>query len=158
MGENAEAVAANLTSRRNVTIEITNLTNNYCLINPKVFLDRVVLLSHPTNSATSQNRDCNEALFKKMYYDKEPKDFVRMEANGSGITYEGRYLDIKATMSPLGRSIMKDFPGPIVGPSLLRNNISESECGSTILEELVVQTGVEVASGEGGVYVVWIHA
>lgn len=35
MTESAEAVAANLSSRRSVTIEITNLTNNYCLINPK---------------------------------------------------------------------------------------------------------------------------
>jgi len=35
MSESAEALAANLTSRRNVTIEISNLTNNYCLINPK---------------------------------------------------------------------------------------------------------------------------
>lgn len=35
MAESAEAVVANLSSRRNVTIEITNLTNNYCLINPK---------------------------------------------------------------------------------------------------------------------------
>lgn len=34
MSESAEALAANLKSRRNVTIEITNLTNNYCLIDP----------------------------------------------------------------------------------------------------------------------------
>lgn len=35
MSESAEALAANLKSRRNVTIEITNLTNSYCLIDPK---------------------------------------------------------------------------------------------------------------------------
>lgn len=35
MSESAEALAANQTSRRNVTIEITNLTNNYCLLDPK---------------------------------------------------------------------------------------------------------------------------
>lgn len=34
MSESAEALAANLTSRRNVTVEITNVTNNYCLIDP----------------------------------------------------------------------------------------------------------------------------
>ncbi|CAL8265240.1 unnamed protein product [Gadus morhua 'NCC'] len=39
MSETAEAVAANITTRRNVTIEISNVTNNYCLINPRVFLD-----------------------------------------------------------------------------------------------------------------------
>lgn len=35
MGESAEALAAKIESRRNVTIEITNLTNEYCLIDPK---------------------------------------------------------------------------------------------------------------------------
>lgn len=35
MPETAEAVAATVTTRRNATIEITNLTNNYCLLNPK---------------------------------------------------------------------------------------------------------------------------
>lgn len=35
MSESAEAVAADVSSRRSVTVEITNVTNNYCLINPK---------------------------------------------------------------------------------------------------------------------------
>lgn len=35
MGETAEALAANITSSRNVTIEITNLTNSFCLVDPK---------------------------------------------------------------------------------------------------------------------------
>lgn len=35
MSESAEALAANLKSSRNVTIEITNLTNSYCLVDPK---------------------------------------------------------------------------------------------------------------------------
>ena len=34
MSETAEALAANLKSRRNVTIEISNVTNNYCLLDP----------------------------------------------------------------------------------------------------------------------------
>lgn len=34
MSESAEALAANLKSRRNVTIEITNVTNTYCLLDP----------------------------------------------------------------------------------------------------------------------------
>ncbi|KAG1967948.1 actinoporin-like protein [Pimephales promelas] len=34
MTESAEAAAANVSSRRHGTIEITNLTNNYCLIKP----------------------------------------------------------------------------------------------------------------------------
>ncbi|XP_036405215.1 actinoporin-like protein [Megalops cyprinoides] len=168
MSESAEAVAANLSSRRNVTIEITNLTNNYCLLNPKVFLEsgdtynppqptvrplktEVCTFSKSSAKATgsvgvltydlfertrndyietlalmfsvpydynmyknwfavgiySKGRNCDESLYKEMYYQKEQKDFVREEATGSGINYVGNYLDIKATMSPMGRAIMK---------------------------------------------------
>lgn len=35
MPETAEAVSATLTTNRNCTIEITNVSSNYCLINPK---------------------------------------------------------------------------------------------------------------------------
>ncbi|XP_069579465.1 DELTA-stichotoxin-Hmg2b-like [Brachyistius frenatus] len=168
MSESAEAVAANLTSRRNVTIEITNLTNDYCLIDPKVFLENgnchsppqptvrplktevcifskssskatgavgvltydlyerhrkradekiVIMFSVPYDSNMYKNwfavgiynkdKECDEKLYKEMYYNKEQHGFVRAEANGSGITFEGNKQDVKATMSPLGRSIMK---------------------------------------------------
>ncbi|KAK7940581.1 hypothetical protein WMY93_003907 [Mugilogobius chulae] len=39
MTESAEQVAADVDSKRSVTIEISNITNNYCLINPRVYLD-----------------------------------------------------------------------------------------------------------------------
>ncbi|CAL1600128.1 unnamed protein product [Knipowitschia caucasica] len=168
MTESAEAVAAALSSRRSVTIEITNLSGNYCLINPKVYLEKgsipvppqptvrplktevcnfskdsgrasgavgvltydlfeqkrhdfietvAIMFSVPYDGNMYKNwfalgiypkgTECNEALYKKMYYDKEPQGFVRMEAVGSGITFEGSYLDVKTTMSPLGRAIMK---------------------------------------------------
>lgn len=55
----------------------------------------------------SLGKECNESLYKEMYYNKEQQGFVREEAKGSGITYQGLRLDIKATMSPLGRAIMK---------------------------------------------------
>jgi len=32
---------------------------------------------------------------------------VREEPNGSGINFEGKCLDIRATMCPLGRAIIK---------------------------------------------------
>lgn len=35
MSESAEALAANQKSRRNVTIEITNMTSDFCLLDPK---------------------------------------------------------------------------------------------------------------------------
>lgn len=53
-----------------------------------------------------KDKECNEKMYKEMYYNKE-EGFVRMEANGSGLTFEGNNLDIKGTMSPMGRAIMK---------------------------------------------------
>ncbi|KAL7371969.1 hypothetical protein ABVT39_007895 [Epinephelus coioides] len=167
MSESAEALAANLKSRRNVTIEITNLSSNYCLIDPKVFLDNghvhsppqptvrsmktevcnfskgsgktsgavgvltydlyhqqhgvtekmAIMFSVPYDYNIYQNwaglgiyekgQECNEALYKEMYYEKEQKRFLRDEAKGNGFTYVGRNLDIKGIMSPMGRAIMK---------------------------------------------------
>ncbi|XP_012674541.2 DELTA-stichotoxin-Hcr4b-like [Clupea harengus] len=168
MPETAEAVSATLTTRRNATIEITNLTTNYCLLNPKVFLEsgetvnppqptvrplktEVCAFSKTSAKATGsvgvmtyelyersrkdaaetlaimfsipwdynvyknwyaigfypKGKECDEALYKEMYYDKEPKGFVRMEANGSGLTFQGSNLDIKATMCPMEKAIMK---------------------------------------------------
>ncbi|KAM4525744.1 DELTA-stichotoxin-Hcr4a-like [Fundulus diaphanus] len=168
MSESAETLAANLKSRRNVTVEITNLTSEYCLINPKVFLDSGCISSPPqptirplktevcnfskisakptgavgvltyelfrrgTNSAKeiiaimfsvpydmnmyknwfavgiyNQGKECNEGLYKEMYYNKEQKGFVRQEASGCGLNFDGNSLEIKATMSPTGKSMMK---------------------------------------------------
>ncbi|XP_014896344.1 echotoxin-2-like [Poecilia latipinna] len=170
MTESAEAVAADVTSKRSVTIEISNITNNYCLISPKTYLDNGEVFNPPQptvrplktevctftksgGKATgsvgvltydlferSQNdyietlaimfsvpwdfnlyknwfavgiykkgRNCDKDLFKEMYYEKKENEhgFVRGEANGSGINYVGNYLDIKATMCPLGNAIMK---------------------------------------------------
>ncbi|KAM3864291.1 DELTA-sagatoxin-Srs1a-like [Diretmus argenteus] len=168
MAEMAEAVAATVTTRRNITIEISNLTNSYCLINPRVFLDsgetynppqptvrplktEVCTFSKSSSKATgtvgvltydlferskndyietlaimfsvpwdyniyknwfavgiySKGRACDESLFKEMYNEKNQHGFVREKADGSGINYVGNYLDIKATMSPMGKAIMK---------------------------------------------------
>uniref|UniRef100_A0A8C6SQZ1 Actinoporin n=1 Tax=Neogobius melanostomus TaxID=47308 RepID=A0A8C6SQZ1_9GOBI len=168
MSESADTVAANQKSRRNVTIEISNLTSSYCLINPKVYLENggthippqpsvrplktelcnftkdggkssgavgvltydlferghndyietvALMFSVPYDYNLYQNwvgvgiypkdKACDEALYKEMYYSKEQTSFVREKANGSGITYEGNNLDVKVTMSPLGRAIMK---------------------------------------------------
>lgn len=56
-----------------------------------------------------KGRDCDKNLYKEMYYEKNEKahGFVRAEATGSGINHVGDHLDIKATMCPMGRSIVK---------------------------------------------------
>ncbi|XP_070837831.1 actinoporin-like protein [Chaetodon trifascialis] len=170
MTESAEAVAADVTSRRSATIEISNITNNYCLINPKVYLDNGEMYNPPqptvrplktevctftksSGKATGcigvltydlfarehndyaetlaimfsvpwdynlyknwfavgiykKGRNCDKDLFKEMYYEKKQQEhgFVREEATGSGINYVGNALDIRATMCPVGKSIMK---------------------------------------------------
>lgn len=52
---------------------------------------------------------CNEGLYKQMYNEKKQAEhgFIREKANGSGISYVGSNLDIRATMNPLGKAIMK---------------------------------------------------
>ncbi len=54
-----------------------------------------------------KGKECDQALYKEMYYQKNPQGFVREEANGSSINFEGKSLDIRATMCPLGRAIIK---------------------------------------------------
>ncbi|XP_029977994.1 DELTA-stichotoxin-Hcr4a-like [Sphaeramia orbicularis] len=167
MSESAEHVAANLKSRRNVTIEFINVTSKYCLINPKVYLEsgQVHVPPQPTvrpfktevcnfsktSAKTSgavgvltydlyhqlngtaerlaimfsvpydynlyknwfavgiygKDRECDEGLYKEMYYSKDQRSFVREEAVGSTITCLGRQVDVKAAMSPMERAIMK---------------------------------------------------
>ncbi|KAM9392505.1 actinoporin-like protein [Pholidichthys leucotaenia] len=54
-----------------------------------------------------KDRSCDESLYKELYYEKHPKGFVREEANGSGILYSGDHLEIRATMCPMGKAIIK---------------------------------------------------
>lgn len=54
-----------------------------------------------------KGRETDKELYKEMYYSKDQKDFTREECSGSGINFVGDYLDIKATMNPLGKAIMK---------------------------------------------------
>lgn len=54
-----------------------------------------------------EDQECNEALYKEMYYEKKPKSFTRREADGCCISYEGEEVEVLCTMSPMGRSIMK---------------------------------------------------
>ncbi|XP_028267699.1 DELTA-sagatoxin-Srs1a-like isoform X2 [Parambassis ranga] len=170
MTESAEAVVADVSSIRSMTIEISNITNSYCLINPRVHLENgetynppqptvrplktelctftkcgskaagsvgvltydlfersqndyietlAIMFSVPWDYKLNKNwfavgiykkgRNCDKDLYKEMYYEKKQHEhgFIREEANGSGINYVGDYLDIKATMCPMGKAIMK---------------------------------------------------
>ncbi|KAM3591538.1 uncharacterized protein V6R79_003410 [Siganus canaliculatus] len=166
MSESAEAVAANLESSRYITIEITNITNQFCLIDPSLYLESgnchnppqpsirpqctevcnfvkskvkatgavgvlaydvykqhagitkriVIMFSVPYDQNFYKNwlavgmfdkdTEVDKSLYKSMYNDPE-SGFVRKASDGSIVTYTSDELVIMATMSPLGRSIMK---------------------------------------------------
>ncbi|KAL2101276.1 hypothetical protein ACEWY4_003037 [Coilia grayii] len=168
MPETAEAVSATLTTNRNCTVEITNVSSSYCLINPKVFMSsgfcfhppqptvrttktEVCSFTKDDNTATGavgiltydmfhmQNRmcteraavmfsvpfdknlyknwlaigvfevgrNCDKTLYEHMYEGKDFTHFTRVEAGGSGLLHRGAYVDLRATMSNTGHSILK---------------------------------------------------
>lgn len=168
MLKTAEAVSATLTTHRNCTIEITNVSNNYCLINPKVYMSsgfchhppqptvrsmktEVCSFTKDDNTATGavglltydlfhmQSRVCNEqvaimfsvpfdfnlyknrlavgvfegsrscdkTLYSQMYDGKDLPNQSRAETQGSGLEHRAQYVDLRATMSSIGRAIVK---------------------------------------------------
>ncbi|KAJ8364598.1 hypothetical protein SKAU_G00134290, partial [Synaphobranchus kaupii] len=168
MPETAEEFSSNLTTNRNCTVEITNVSSTFCLINPKVYMNSgytfnppqptvrttmtevcsfskkedtasgsvgvltyelfdmqkrhcneliAVMFSVPFDYNFYKNwlgvgifehtRTCDEDLYKHMYYDKDMTNFTRAESTGSGLEYKGRVVDLRASMSNVGRSIIK---------------------------------------------------
>ncbi|XP_030649015.1 DELTA-sagatoxin-Srs1a [Chanos chanos] len=168
MPETAEAVSATLTTNRNCTVEITNISGSYCLINPKVHMTsgfcfhppqptvrstktEVCSFTKDDNTATGavgvltydlfhmqnrlcterlalmfsvpfdrnlyknylalgifeNHRSCDKDLYNHMYEGKDFTQFTRVEAGGSGVTYKGTHVDLRATMSDMGKAIIK---------------------------------------------------
>ncbi|KAE8283875.1 DELTA-sagatoxin-Srs1a [Larimichthys crocea] len=50
---------------------------------------------------------CDDKLYDLMYKGKDFTNFVRHEADGSGVKYQGRAVDVRACMSDEGRAIVK---------------------------------------------------
>lgn len=50
---------------------------------------------------------CDESLYKHMYDSKTMDNFARVEAKGSGLTFKGQKVDVRATMSEIGKAIVK---------------------------------------------------
>ena len=50
---------------------------------------------------------CDGRLHDRMYDGKEPGGFARSEADGSGLVYNATYADLRATMSSVGKAIVK---------------------------------------------------
>ncbi|XP_062298476.1 DELTA-sagatoxin-Srs1a-like [Scomber scombrus] len=168
MPETAESHSVTLTTNRNCTVEITNVSSNYCLVNPKVYMESGFCYNPPQptvrttktevcsfikddNTASGavgvmtyelfdmRSRHCNELiavmfsvpfdynfyknwlgvgifehtracdkkLYNLMYNDKDFTNFARHEANGAGVVYQGRAVDVRACMSDEGKAIIK---------------------------------------------------
>ncbi|XP_077594846.1 DELTA-actitoxin-Aeq1a-like [Stigmatopora nigra] len=168
MPETAESHAFHLTTNRNCTIEVLNLTSAFCLTNPKVHMESgfpysppqptvrlgrgevcsftkddntasgavglltyelfhmskkqcsemlAVMFSVPFDYTFYKNwvgvgifpksRQTDEKLYKEMYNSKDQGDFVRHKADGSGVEYRGRELEVAACMSNEGHAIIK---------------------------------------------------
>nr|XP_020463097.1 bryoporin-like [Monopterus albus] len=168
MPETGEAVSAILTTNRNCTIEIINVSSNYCLINPKVYMtsgfchhppqptvrttmtevcsftkddntatgavglltydlfhmksrvcsERVaIMFSVPFDHSLYKNRlavgvvdqscACDKKLYDQMYEGKDLSHFICAETNGSGLEFKAANVDLRATMSNIGKAIVK---------------------------------------------------
>ncbi|XP_029294147.1 bryoporin [Cottoperca gobio] len=168
MPETAEAVSATLTTNRNCTVEISNVSAGYCLINPKVYMSsgfchhppqptirttmtEVCSFTKDDNTATGavglltydlfhmQSRVCSERmaimfsvpydqnlyknrlavgmvehshacdkqLYNMLYDGKDLSNFTRSESHGSGLEYHAKYVELRATMSAIGKAIVK---------------------------------------------------
>ncbi|XP_018922507.1 bryoporin-like isoform X1 [Cyprinus carpio] len=166
--QNAEAVSATINTNRNCTVEITNVSSIYCLINPKVYMSsgfsyhppqptirtaktEVCSFTKDDNTATGavgiltydlfhmqnrmstermailfsvpfdyhlyknvmgiglfeSSRGCDKALYKHMYEGKDFSQFTRADAGGSGIIHKAKKIDLRATMSTVGKAIIK---------------------------------------------------
>ncbi|XP_077359962.1 DELTA-thalatoxin-Avl1a-like [Festucalex cinctus] len=168
MPETAESHAFHLTTNRNCTIEVLNLTSSFCLHNPMVHMESGFPYSPPQPTVRVQRGEvcsftkddktasgavglltyelfhmhkkmCNEmlavmfsvpfdyniyknwmavGLFPKgkatdhklydfMYKSKDETNFVRHKADGSGVEFRGREVDVAACMSDEGHAIIK---------------------------------------------------
>lgn len=54
-----------------------------------------------------QSRACDKQLYDRMYDGKDLSNFTRSEANGCGLEYKATYVDLRATMSTVGKAMVK---------------------------------------------------
>lgn len=54
-----------------------------------------------------QSRACDEKLYELMYDGQDCSNFVRSEKSGSGLEYVALNVDLRATMSSIGKAIIK---------------------------------------------------
>lgn len=53
------------------------------------------------------SRECDKHLYDQMYDGKDLSNFVRADTNGSGLEYKTQDVELRATMSTIGKAIVK---------------------------------------------------
>ncbi|XP_055049405.2 tereporin-Ca1-like [Misgurnus anguillicaudatus] len=92
-----------------LTYDLFHMENHECT-------DRIaILFSVPFNGlydntfgvgVITTDRECNEGLYEKMYYESDNR-FIRGKAKEGGITYNAQRVKLEATMSNVGKAIIK---------------------------------------------------
>lgn len=54
-----------------------------------------------------ESRACDEELYDHMCEGKDFSNFIRSKKSGAGLEYEGSRVDLRATMSSIGKAIVK---------------------------------------------------
>lgn len=54
-----------------------------------------------------QSCDCDEKLYDLMYDGQDCSNFIQSEKSGSGLEYLASNVDLRATMSSIGKAIIK---------------------------------------------------
>lgn len=54
-----------------------------------------------------QSIACDKHLYDQMYDGKDLNKFTRSESSGCGLEYKAAYVDLRATMSSIGKAIVK---------------------------------------------------
>lgn len=54
-----------------------------------------------------QSRACDKQLYQQLYDGKDLSNCCRSDANGTGLNYRATYVDLRATMSSIGKAIVK---------------------------------------------------
>lgn len=54
-----------------------------------------------------QSIACDKHLYDQLYDGKDLNKFTRSESSGCGLEYKAAYVDLRATMSSIGKAIVK---------------------------------------------------
>ncbi len=85
----------------------SRVCSNRMVIMFSVPFDRNLYKNRLAVGMVGTSRDCDKHLYEQLYDGKDLSNFVRSEDAGSGLLYKADYVDLRATMSSVGKAIIK---------------------------------------------------